>query len=129
MSNILTYITHLIKFKDQHSMDGFSSAKRHNIPDIFRHRFSAMFADQELRRLPAEKLNLLISYVLVLTLHVDEFRTNYTDIANDLKLSTITLREHYERLGCKFSQHQNQWLAHLPLPLQFPQVRQRRRRR
>ncbi|KAJ7951562.1 DNA-directed RNA polymerase I subunit rpa49 [Quillaja saponaria] len=125
---IFSYLNHLIKFKDQHSMDGASSAKGHRIPSILRHKFSTMFAVSDTKRLPAEKIDLLISYVLVLTLFADEFRTDYSDIAKDLRMSSVSLREHFEHLGCKILSRKNVRYATLPVPLQFPLLRQKRRR-
>lgn len=127
LSCILSYITHLIKYKDQHSMDGVSSAKGHKIPSILLQKFSAMFSPVS-RRLSAEKNDLLISYVLVLTLYADEFRTDPSDIAKDLRMSPVKLRVHFEHLGCKLSRQNNSRLFTLPLPLQFPMMRQKRRR-
>jgi len=127
LSCIFSYITHLIKYKDQHSMDGVSSAKGHRIPSILSQKFSTMFASES-KRLSAEKNDLLISYVLVLTLYADEFRTDPYDIAKDLRMSPIKLRVHYEHLGCKPSRRDNLLLFTLPLPLQFPVIRQKRRR-
>ncbi|KAJ1378216.1 RNA polymerase I associated factor, A49-like [Sesbania bispinosa] len=129
LSCIFSYINHLIKFKDQHSMDGVSSAKGHKIPNILRHRFSTMFAVTESKRLPDEKINLLVSYILVLTLFSDEFRTDYTDIAKDLRMTLIPIRQFYEHLGCKFTRQNNTSYATLPVPLTFPGLRQRKRKR
>jgi DNA-directed RNA polymerase I subunit RPA49 len=108
-------------------MDGVSSAKGHRIPSILSQKFSTMFASES-KRLSAEKNDLLISYVLVLTLYADEFRTDPYDIAKDLRMSPIKLRVHYEHLGCKPSRQDNLLLFTLPLPLQFPVIRQKRRR-
>ncbi|XP_061361965.1 uncharacterized protein LOC133305742 [Gastrolobium bilobum] len=129
LSCIFSYINHLIKFKDQHSMDGVSSAKGHKIPNILRHKFSSMFPASESKRLPAEKINLLICYVLVLTLFSDEFRTDYRDIAKDLRMSVIPVRQLYEHLGCKFARQNNMSYATLPVPLKFPDSRTRKRKR
>ncbi|PRQ51446.1 putative RNA polymerase I associated factor, A49 [Rosa chinensis] len=126
LSCIFSYITHLIKFKDLHSMDGFSSAKAHRFPGIIRDKFSSMF-DAVSKRLSTEKSNLLISYVLVLTLFADEFQTSMTDIAKDLRMGTATLRTHYEKLGCKVSKKNVVSTVTLPVPLQFPTVRRKRR--
>ncbi|KAL5579430.1 hypothetical protein UlMin_011872 [Ulmus minor] len=129
LSCIFSFIMHLIKFKDQYSMDGVSSAKRHKIPSILRQKFSTMFSDPESKKLSAEKNDLLISYVLVLTLWSDEFETNVTDIAKDLRMNSTTVRMHYEHLGCKISRHNNLLYATLPIPLNFQQLSQKRRRR
>lgn len=128
LSCIFSYITHLIKFKDLHSMDAFKSAKHHHFPSILRQKFSNMFAGREDKNMSPEKHNLLISYVLVLTLYADEFRTDYSDIAKDLRMSSIQLRTHFEHLGCKISRQNSILFATLPVPLQFPQTRQKRRR-
>lgn len=128
MSCIFSYITHLVKFKDQHSMDGASSAKNHKIPRILRQKFESMFEPVS-RKLSPDKHNLLISYVLVLALYADEFRADLSDIAKDLKVSSAALREHYEHLGCKLVSEKKVWFATLPLPLKFPSLRQKRRRR
>ncbi|KAL6285429.1 hypothetical protein ACE6H2_009819 [Prunus campanulata] len=128
LSCIFSYITHLIKFKDQHSMDGISSSRTHRIPNLLFHKFSTMFPTES-KSLSNEKTNLLISYVLVLTLFVDEFETDLTDVAKDLRMSAIALRKHYENLGCKLVRKRNVMFATLPVPLQFPQLRQRRQKR
>lgn len=127
LSCIFSYITHLIKFKDQHSMDGVSSAKGHKIPSILFQKFSTIFSPVS-KRLSAEMNDLLISYVLVLTLYADEFQTDPSDIAKDLRMSSVKLRVHFEHLGCKLSRKNNLLLFTLPVPLQFPMVRQKRRR-
>ncbi|KAI9161308.1 hypothetical protein LWI28_016217 [Acer negundo] len=128
LSCIFSYITHLVKFKDQNSMDGAASAKNHRIPSILRQKFSTKFSNPESRRLSDDKIHLLISYVLVLTLHADGFRTCPTDIAKDLRMSEVKLRDHFEKLGCKLKREKNMLFASLPVPLQFPKPRQRRRR-
>ncbi|KAI6690190.1 hypothetical protein NL676_027018 [Syzygium grande] len=125
---IFSYINHLIKFKDQHSADGASSAKNHKTPSILRQKFSTMFSNTESKWLPSEKIDLLISYVLVLTLIADDFRTDPTDVSKDLRMSLVTTRQHFEHLGCKFSRENNVLYAKLPVPLKFPELRRRRRR-
>ncbi|KAK1416905.1 hypothetical protein QVD17_26024 [Tagetes erecta] len=126
---IFSYITHLIKFKDKNSMDGFSSAKHHKFPNILTQKFKSMFANTtESKRLADDKRDLLISYVLVLTLFVDNFKTEFSDIAKDLRMPTVALRPHFEFLGCKFVRENNVMLATLPAPLKFPEIRNRRRR-
>ena len=109
-------------------MDGFSSAKGHRFPSMIKDKFSTMF-DAVSKRLSTEKNNLLISYVLVLTLFADEFQTSMTDIAKDLRMSNATLRTHYETLGCKVSKKNDVSTVTLPVPLQFPSVRRKRRNR
>ncbi|PRQ53423.1 putative RNA polymerase I associated factor, A49 [Rosa chinensis] len=127
---IFSYIMHLIKFKDLHSMElkGLFFPKAHRFPSIIRDKFSRMF-DAVSRKLSTEKSNLLISYVLVLTLFVDEFQTSLTDIAKDLRMSTLKLRTHYETLGCKVSKKNNFITVTLPVPLQFPTLKRKRSNR
>ncbi|XP_010487173.1 PREDICTED: DNA-directed RNA polymerase I subunit rpa49-like [Camelina sativa] len=126
VSGVLTFLTHLIKFKDRSSMN-FESAKNHRIPDIIHRKFISMFKDPESDRIPVEKSNLLTSYVLVLSLHVDNFKTDPEDIAKDLRMSTVDLRKHFENLGCKISMEKTARVATLPTPLSFPQIRRRRK--
>lgn len=83
----------------------------------------------ERNRLSDEKIDLLISYVLVLTLYVDDFRTDVDDIAKDLRMRPVPLRPHFENLGCKISHPNKSMLATLPVPLKFPMPKQRRRGR
>ncbi|KAF7838000.1 DNA-directed RNA polymerase I subunit rpa49 [Senna tora] len=122
LCHIFSYINHLIKFKDHHSIDR-SSAKDHKIPSILRHKFVAMFSVTGSKRLPPEKINLLISHVLVLTLFSDQFRTDFKDISKDLKMSALPVRQCYENLGCKFSREKKVLFATLPVPLKFPELR------
>lgn len=129
VSGALTLLTHLVKFKDRNSMNGFDSAKNHKMPDIFRRKFQSMFKDSESERIPVDKANLLISYVLVLSLHVDNFKTDPEDIAKDLRISTVELRKHFQQLGCKFVKQNSTMVATLPTPLNFPEVNRRRKTR
>ncbi|KAI3463243.1 hypothetical protein Pfo_019906 [Paulownia fortunei] len=128
MAGILSYIAHLIRFKDRHSMDGVSSAKRHKLPSILSQKFSSMFGITKDNRIPDEKQKLLISYVLVLSLFADDFRSDPSDIAKDLRMNPLTLRPHYEYLGCKFVRDNQVLLATLPVPLEFQTIKRKRRR-
>lgn len=125
---VLSYINHLVKYKEQNSMEGFSSAKHHKIPSILSQKFSTMFGGSDKRRLADEKRDLLISYVLVLTLIADGFRTNVSDITRDLRMSSAKLRPHFEHLGCKLVREGNLYFATLPVPLVFPKPKYKRRR-
>ncbi|KAF8081428.1 hypothetical protein N665_0887s0015 [Sinapis alba] len=128
VSGILTFLTHLIKFKDVNSMVGVDSARNHKFPSTIREKCNRLFKDSDITRwLPADKTNLLISYVLVLTLHVDKFKTDFEDIAKDLRMGSVELRKHFENLGCKFSVENSIRVATLPVPLQFPQTMRRRK--
>jgi DNA-directed RNA polymerase I subunit RPA49 len=125
---MLSYITHLVKFKDKHSMDGFASAKHHKIPNIFSVKFSEMFGNSDSKRLADEKRDLIISYILVLTLFVDDFRTDPSDIAKDLRMSNVQLRPHWEQLGCKIFKEEKADMVKLSVPLKFQTLRRKRRR-
>ncbi|KAK3034391.1 hypothetical protein RJ639_033662, partial [Escallonia herrerae] len=136
MACVLSYISHLVKFKDKHSMDGVSSAKYHKFPSILSLKFSTMFLESDSKRLSTEKNDLLISYILVLSLFADDFQSDPSDIAKDLRLSKVALHRHYEHLGCKFVSEGSierqtikkaTRLATLPVPLQFPVLRRKRR--
>ncbi|XP_071691555.1 uncharacterized protein [Rutidosis leptorrhynchoides] len=131
---IFSYINHLIKFNDMHhsmddhSRDGLSLVKNHKFPSILTQKFNDMFVDPESKKLTNARRGLLISYVLVLTLFVDDFKTKFTDIASDLKMKPGALRDYFKMLGCKFIRENNITLATLPAPLKFPEVRIRGRR-
>ncbi|KAK4414182.1 DNA-directed RNA polymerase I subunit rpa49 [Sesamum alatum] len=128
MAGILSYMTHLIRFKDKHSMDGMSTSKPHKLPSMLSHKFSSMFDITSNNRIPDEKQKLLISYVLVLSLFADGFRSDPSDIAKDLRINPIMLRSHYEYLGCKFVRENHVLLATLPVPLEFQTIKRKRRR-
>lgn len=128
LSCIFSYITHLIKFKDQHSMDGVASARNHQFPSIIRQKFFEMF-NPETRRLSVDKIDLLISYVLVLTLYADDFRTFPADVSNDLRMNPATVKSHYRNLGCKMEREKNKYLVTLSVPLEFPQPNRKFRKR
>ncbi|XP_007039490.2 PREDICTED: DNA-directed RNA polymerase I subunit rpa49 [Theobroma cacao] len=129
LSCVFSFITHLVKFNDQFSMDRVASAKGHKIPSIIRQRFFTMFTDPGLRKPSRDQINLLISYVLVLTLHADGFRTDPSDIAKDLRMSSIGLRPHFENLGCKLVRENNSIFTTLPVPLKFPSENLKRQRK
>lgn len=129
LSCIFSYITHLIKFKDLHALDYKSYAKNHRFPSIIQQKFLEMFSPER-RRLSKGKIDLLVSYVLVLTLYADDFRTLPADIATDLRMGPDEVRNYFKNLGCKFEREKNKgYLATLPLPLEFPQPKMKSRRR
>ncbi|KAF7129714.1 hypothetical protein RHSIM_Rhsim10G0150900 [Rhododendron simsii] len=125
---VFSYINHLIKFKDKHSREGFSSAQHHKIPSILSQKFSTMFGGLDRKRLADEERDLLIRYVLVLTLIADGFTTALSDIAKDLRMHKNTVREHFEQLGCKLMSENKVWLATLSLPLEFPKPKYKRKK-
>lgn len=88
-----------------------------------------MFNEPGAKRLAAEKYKFLISHVLVLTLFVDGYKSDTSDIAKDLKISVVDLRKHWAELGCKLVREKSTTFATLPLPLTFPVIRQKKRKR
>ncbi|GAB2232807.1 hypothetical protein Droror1_Dr00011866 [Drosera rotundifolia] len=75
-------------------------------------RLRTLFFNAEKKRLSDGKQGLLTSYILVLSLHFDEFKTDPTDIAKDLRTNYAILRKDYEKLGCKFTRENNKTLGH-----------------
>ncbi|KAF9594540.1 hypothetical protein IFM89_033510 [Coptis chinensis] len=67
--------------------------------------------------------------IKVLALIVDGYRTDMYDIARDLKISVGTVREHYTNLGCKLKLENKTLYATLPVPLEFPKLNTRKRKR
>ncbi|KAL8118777.1 uncharacterized protein LOC141723945 [Apium graveolens] len=128
VAGVLQYITHLIKYKDMHSMEHYRKMKKHRFPSIFEEKFRTMFEPTS-HRLSDEKKKFLISHVLVLTLFVDGYRSDTFDIAKDLNTSVVELRKHWLELGCKLVREKSTVFATLPVPLQFPVAKQRLRKR
>ncbi|OVA12021.1 RNA polymerase I associated factor [Macleaya cordata] len=125
---LYSYITHLIKFKDQRSVDNSACAKSHRIPDILYKKFVTMFTDTGKFEPSSEKKDLLISYVLVLTLIADGFKSDPSDIAKDLRMTSMSLRQYYLNLGCKLARVEKLLQVTLTLPLEFPKPMVRRKR-
>ncbi|KAI3929390.1 hypothetical protein MKW92_026142, partial [Papaver armeniacum] len=134
---ILSYMTHLIKFKDQHSLDHKASAKDHRIPEMLLQNFRSKFKDaddggKKNRETSGPKNDFLISHLLVPSLMVDDFNSDPTDIAQDLRMTTLKLRPHYLNLGVKMVGGKGKGkvaLATLPVPLNFPPMEQRKRKK
>ncbi|XP_031477568.1 uncharacterized protein LOC116248746 [Nymphaea colorata] len=127
LAGILSYITCLLKFMSipSHSIDKLVTANTEKykesstIPGIILIKFMKMFADAQKSMLSREKSQLLISYILVLTLFVDEFDSDPSDIAKDLKMTPASLKPYYMELGCGFRKS----CVILSLPLKFPTLR------
>ncbi|KAE9449890.1 hypothetical protein C3L33_18211, partial [Rhododendron williamsianum] len=81
------------------------------------------------RTLADEERDLLIRYVLVLTLIADGFTTALSDIAKDLRMDKYTARKHFEELGCRLASENKVWLATLSLPLEFPKPKYKRKKK
>lgn len=90
-----------------------------------------MFVNPGSDMVSMEKKELLIGYILVLTLFADKFLSDPSDIARDLKMTVHSLKPYYQQLGCKLVQEAafQRALMTLPVPLQFPEPKRNRRRR
>ncbi|XP_074288634.1 uncharacterized protein LOC141613788 [Silene latifolia] len=128
VAGILTYITHLVNFKNKNSLEGFESAKHTKIPSMLLQKFTKMFLDPVKNRISDDKIEAMLSYVLVLTLHIDEFESDFTDIAKDLKMSAVSLRPYLLNLGCKIRNRGGVAIATLPTPLKFETANKRKRK-
>ncbi|XP_072991748.1 DNA-directed RNA polymerase I subunit rpa49 [Typha latifolia] len=134
---MLSYITHLLAFWERSSFSRHSKSVKHSkssyhskIPRMVYQKLLRMFMDSESHVLSTQKNELLIGYILVLTLFVDNFKSEPSDIARDLKMTFQSLKPYYQQLGCKISQKSPQQLPviTLPVPLKFPDLKKRRRR-
>ncbi|XP_010937236.1 DNA-directed RNA polymerase I subunit rpa49 [Elaeis guineensis] len=134
---ILSYITHLhtfwerIRFSKHKAKFLGMTADAPKIPRIIYQKVVRMFVNPESDIVSMEKKELLIGYILVLTLFADKFRSDPSDIARDLKMTVHSLKPYFLQLGCKIF-HEGafqQSFMTLPVPLQFPEHRRNRRRR
>uniref|UniRef100_A0A0D9XU59 DNA-directed RNA polymerase I subunit rpa49 n=1 Tax=Leersia perrieri TaxID=77586 RepID=A0A0D9XU59_9ORYZ len=134
---ILSYIQHLLSLLARNS----SMAKRHRkgdqatsgpkIPHSVFRKLLLMFTEQGSSGLSTEKHELLINYILVLTLYADNFRSDPNDICQDLKMTRQMVKPYYDQLGCKSvsSGAFKSSVMTLPAPLKFPKEVTRRKRR
>ena len=154
---ILSYLRHLLAFYNlprhviksivdplgSHGDRGTSKAidltSYAKIPDTVAAKLIKLFTDvndNEPRVQTTEKKNLLISYILVLGLMIDDYRADPYDLAVELRMSISELKKHYMEIGCKFKavkeadrgavdlkSAQRLYEAVLPVPLQFPTLR------
>lgn len=127
---ILSYISHLIAFwekyrptKSKHERNK-TGEYRTAIPQIVYQKLMVLFMNSESNVLSTEKHELLIGYILVLTLFADNFQSEPTDIAKDLKMNWQRLKLYYLQLGCKAKEA----LVTLPVPLQFPDMKRRKKK-
>ncbi|WOK93285.1 hypothetical protein Cni_G01980 [Canna indica] len=137
LASILSYICHLHNFWERMHVSRHSkyaspgkSTDRH-IPRIVYQKLTRTFLDTQTGVLSTEKNELLIGYILVLTLFVDSFQTDPTDIARDLQMTVQSLKPYFQQLGCKgFKENPfKPTLMILNAPLKFPELRRARRRR
>ncbi|BAF28637.1 DNA-directed RNA polymerase I subunit rpa49 isoform X2 [Oryza sativa Japonica Group] len=134
---ILSYITHLLSLLARNS----SMSKRHRkenqatsgpvIPQYVYRKMVLMFTEPGSSALSTEKHELLINYILVLTLYADDFRSDPKDICEDLKMTRQMIKPYYDQLGCKSSSAGafKSSVMTLPAPLKFPKEATRRKRR
>jgi DNA-directed RNA polymerase I subunit RPA49 len=127
---ILSYISHLITFWEIYrcTKSKYDRKKtdenRTTIPQIVYQKLMGLFMNSESNVLSTEKNELLIGYILVLTLFADNFQSETTDISKDLKMAWPMLKLYYLQLGCKA----NGTFVKLPVPLRFPDMKKRKRK-
>eukprot|EP00252_Welwitschia_mirabilis_P016567 TRINITY_DN3654_c0_g1_i2.p1 TRINITY_DN3654_c0_g1~~TRINITY_DN3654_c0_g1_i2.p1 ORF type:complete len:267 (-),score=48.85 TRINITY_DN3654_c0_g1_i2:172-972(-) len=144
LAHIFSYITHLVNFntmpvnlirrllkardggRDEHMTNTADSSK---IPAITLNKFLKLFTESSRQLRPKGKVDLLVSYVLVLTLIADGFETNPSDIAKDLRMGNNEVRTHYFQLGCKSRGTSSNCKIYLPVPLTLPAPKDPRKRR
>eukprot|EP00250_Pteridium_aquilinum_P015668 c22690_g1_i1 orf=156-1583(+) len=164
---ILSYITHLLAFYnlprrviqsivdpmgshgDLQSSNAIDLRSYANIPNAVVAKSLKLFttnqgtaSESEARTQTAEKRDLLISYILLLGLMIDNFRADPYDLAVEMKKSILELKNYYMELGCKFKtvkeadrgvvdpkSAQRLYEAVLPMPLQFPTLKNKIRRK
>ncbi|XP_015698036.1 DNA-directed RNA polymerase I subunit rpa49 [Oryza brachyantha] len=134
---ILSYITHLLTFLERNnSMSKWRrkenrATNRLMIPHAVYRKLLLMFVEPGSGAVSTEKHELLINYILVLTLYADNFRSDPKDICEDLKMTSQMIRPYYAQLGCKSvsAGALNSTVMTLPAPLKFPKEFARRKRR
>ncbi|XP_020587407.1 DNA-directed RNA polymerase I subunit rpa49 [Phalaenopsis equestris] len=133
-ASILSYITHLINFRKVAESVRWKSYRDYDkamsefmIPNVIFHRFLSIFLDPISNVLSSTKSQLLISYILVLTLHADDFRTDSADIEKDLAMTRASLKPYYLQLGCQVYKEGpfKKSLMTLPVPLVFKAQKRR----
>ncbi|KAG7600707.1 hypothetical protein ISN44_As06g047790 [Arabidopsis suecica] len=121
LSAALSLLTHLVKFKDMNSTDGLDSAKGQKFLGIIRQKCLSLFKDhvpKKYERIPNDKANLLIRYVLVLAF--------MCIISRPIQK---TLRKRFGSLGFKFSWEKSIVVATLPTLFSIKQNTKRREKK
>ncbi|KAK8952141.1 hypothetical protein KSP39_PZI003216 [Platanthera zijinensis] len=133
---ILSYITHLINFwkvaapaRPKANPNFMEAMFKYKVPQVVFQKFMTMFLDSNV--LSSEKNELLICYILVLTLFADDFHTNSADIERDLAMDRTSLRPYFQQLGCEVRKVANFVPSEIVLsvPLVFVEPKKRRYRR
>ncbi|KAF0894929.1 hypothetical protein E2562_004929 [Oryza meyeriana var. granulata] len=134
---ILSYITHLLTLRARNSSMSRWHRKENQatgrpmIPQSVYRKLLLMFTEQGSSAMSTEKQELLINYILILTLYADNFRSDPKDICEDLKMTRQMIKPYYAQLGCKSASAGalNSTVMTLPTPLKFPKEVARRKRR
>uniref|UniRef100_A0ACD5X0C8 Uncharacterized protein n=1 Tax=Avena sativa TaxID=4498 RepID=A0ACD5X0C8_AVESA len=134
---ILSYITHLLSLLARNSSTFKHKRKEKDqashgpmIPEAVHRRLMLMFIEPGSSALSSEKHELLINYIIVLTLFADDFRSEPADICADLKMTHQMLKPYYDQLGCKsVTVSFKPPVVTLQAPLEFPSEVIRRRKR
>lgn len=149
----LRYLTLLLEFYDSLANGGRSAAKKVPKKDILSKKLAAWppalvnsvrtrFTNDSGSELGKWQLDNLCTHICALSLYVDGWQTDTTNLKDDLKLETKVISQYFSELGCKISapnegdktrlklgkaQAAVTKMAKLKLPLEFPKVRMGRR--
>lgn len=161
---IMSYIRHLLAFYnlprpliksivdpvgyrgDYNSSKAIDLRSHSNIPNAVAVKILKLFTtidrtrDEEVRIQTVDNRNLLISYILLLGLMLDNYKADPFDLALELKMTISKLKPHYMELGCKYQvlkgkdrperdSLQRLYKVVLRVPLEFPQMTTNTRRR
>ncbi|OEL24277.1 hypothetical protein BAE44_0014701 [Dichanthelium oligosanthes] len=136
---ILSYIQHLLSLLARNgTMSRRHKDRRENqsnrgpvTPQAVYRNLLLTFTEPGSSSMSTEKNELLINYILVLTLFADDFRSDPKDICADLKMTRQMIKPYYDQLGCKSvsaGAFKSTFMT-LPAPLKFPKDVTRRKRR
>ncbi|PAN43388.1 hypothetical protein PAHAL_8G232400 [Panicum hallii] len=137
---ILSYVQHLLSLlarngamSKRHSKDRKENKANHGpvTPQAVYRNLLLTFTEPGSSAISSEKNELLINYILVLTLFADDFKSDPKDICVDLKMTRQMIKPYFDQLGCKSvsSGAFGSSFMTLPAPLKFPQDVTRRKRR
>ena len=129
----LIYITYLMRFKKapKKSLDSEEEIATHlyNAPLVVQERFLEEFTEVEegestqRRMISSKNKDKLISYILVLSLFVEDFQLDPSLITADLQENTTKINDHLRALGCEMTNTKEGRQAALKAPLKFPKPR------
>ncbi|KAK4543049.1 hypothetical protein LTR36_005826 [Oleoguttula mirabilis] len=151
----LSYLTLLLDFHDALQSGGRAASKKVPKKDILDKKLAAwpdQLVDAVRRRfsnpaneLPKWHMDNLYTHMCALSLYVDGWTTNTTDLKEDLKMENKVVAQYFNELGCKAgaptererermgkgvgkAQAAAMRMARLKLPLEFPKARVGRKR-